>query len=180
MLAFLTSMPLKVDCLSRHPPKEKYSLSDKDMEKLVIQTYSLPFRCHLKPQDAHRQRTVDWIKAAGGLATAFDVTTKGILHAVFEVRRLPTARAPRCGGHSDAARIGPASIRSLAVCSQRGTKSCDHTSACEPAAGTAGQPTLSGAVSAAQRVLAAARCGGQTAWPRWLVALAVCAVPREP
>ena len=37
-------------------------------------------------QDAHRQRTVDWIKAAGGLATAFDVTTKGILHAVFEVR----------------------------------------------------------------------------------------------
>ena len=36
-------------------------------------------------QDAHRQRTLDWIKAAGGLATAFDVTTKGILHAVFEV-----------------------------------------------------------------------------------------------
>jgi len=29
---------------------------------------------------------VNWIKAAGGLATAFDVTTKGILHAVFEVR----------------------------------------------------------------------------------------------
>ena len=29
---------------------------------------------------------MDWIKAAGGLATAFDVTTKGILHAVFEVR----------------------------------------------------------------------------------------------
>ena len=28
---------------------------------------------------------MDWIKAAGGLATAFDVTTKGILHAVFEV-----------------------------------------------------------------------------------------------
>ena len=42
----------------------------------------------LVPQDAHRQRTVDWIKAAAGLATAFDVTTKGILHAVFEVRRL--------------------------------------------------------------------------------------------
>lgn len=35
-------------------------------------------------QDAHRQRTVDWINAAGGLSTAFDITTKGILHAVFE------------------------------------------------------------------------------------------------
>lgn len=36
-------------------------------------------------QDRHRQQTVDWITAAGGAATAFDVTTKGILHAVFEV-----------------------------------------------------------------------------------------------
>ncbi|PSC70086.1 alpha amylase domain [Micractinium conductrix] len=35
-------------------------------------------------QDAHRQRTVNWIEAAGGLATAFDITTKGILHAAFE------------------------------------------------------------------------------------------------
>jgi len=35
-------------------------------------------------QDAHRQRIVNWINAAGGLACAFDVTTKGILHAVFE------------------------------------------------------------------------------------------------
>jgi hypothetical protein len=35
-------------------------------------------------QDAHRQRIVNWINAAGGLAGAFDVTTKGILHAVFE------------------------------------------------------------------------------------------------
>ncbi|KAL4435447.1 hypothetical protein ABPG77_006209 [Micractinium sp. CCAP 211/92] len=35
-------------------------------------------------QDAHRQRIVNWIEAAGGLATAFDITTKGILHAVFE------------------------------------------------------------------------------------------------
>lgn len=35
-------------------------------------------------QDAHRQRTVDWINAAGGLSTAFDITTKGIMHAVFE------------------------------------------------------------------------------------------------
>lgn len=38
--------------------------------------------CH--NQDAHRQRIVDWINAAGGLSTAFDITTKGILHAVFE------------------------------------------------------------------------------------------------
>ena len=37
-------------------------------------------------QDAHRQRIVNWINAAGGTAGAFDVTTKGILHAVFEKR----------------------------------------------------------------------------------------------
>lgn len=35
-------------------------------------------------QDAHRQRIINWINAAGGRATAFDVTTKGILHGVFE------------------------------------------------------------------------------------------------
>ena len=35
-------------------------------------------------QDPHRQRIVKWIDDAGGLAGAFDVTTKGILHAVFE------------------------------------------------------------------------------------------------
>ncbi|KAK9811614.1 hypothetical protein WJX72_006987 [[Myrmecia] bisecta] len=35
-------------------------------------------------QDKHRQRIVDWIHQAAGTATAFDVTTKGILHAVFE------------------------------------------------------------------------------------------------
>lgn len=35
-------------------------------------------------QDGHRQRIVDWIDAAGTLSTAFDMTTKGILHAVFE------------------------------------------------------------------------------------------------
>lgn len=35
-------------------------------------------------QDDHRQRTVNWIKAAGGLSTAFDITTKGIMHAAFE------------------------------------------------------------------------------------------------
>lgn len=33
-------------------------------------------------QDAHRQRIVDWINATNGTAGAFDVTTKGILHAV--------------------------------------------------------------------------------------------------
>jgi len=37
-------------------------------------------------QDAHRQRIVDWLNAAGGLAGAFDVTTKGILHAALERR----------------------------------------------------------------------------------------------
>ncbi len=37
-------------------------------------------------QDAHRQRTVNWLNTAQGGATAFDVTTKGILHAVFEVQ----------------------------------------------------------------------------------------------
>ena len=33
-------------------------------------------------QDAHRQRTIDWISATNGTAGAFDVTTKGILHSV--------------------------------------------------------------------------------------------------
>ena len=35
-------------------------------------------------QDAHRQRIVKWLNDARGNATAFDVTTKGILHAAFE------------------------------------------------------------------------------------------------
>lgn len=35
-------------------------------------------------QDAHRQRIIDWIDRAGSLSAAFDMTTKGILHAVFE------------------------------------------------------------------------------------------------
>ncbi|XP_022726067.1 LOW QUALITY PROTEIN: alpha-amylase 3, chloroplastic-like [Durio zibethinus] len=34
-------------------------------------------------QDAHRQRIIDWINATNGIAGAFDVTTKGILHAVI-------------------------------------------------------------------------------------------------
>ena len=36
----------------------------------------------LPEQDAHRQRIVDWCDAAGGMAAAFDFTTKGILQAV--------------------------------------------------------------------------------------------------
>ncbi|KAK9908484.1 hypothetical protein WJX75_008568 [Coccomyxa subellipsoidea] len=35
-------------------------------------------------QDRHRQQIIDWINAAEGTGTAFDVTTKGIMHAVFE------------------------------------------------------------------------------------------------
>ncbi|XP_030543703.1 alpha-amylase 3, chloroplastic [Rhodamnia argentea] len=35
-------------------------------------------------QDAHRQRIVDWINATNGTAAAFDVTTKGVLHAALE------------------------------------------------------------------------------------------------
>ncbi|ESW29377.1 hypothetical protein PHAVU_002G065700 [Phaseolus vulgaris] len=35
-------------------------------------------------QDAHRQRIVDWINATKGTSGAFDVTTKGILHAALE------------------------------------------------------------------------------------------------
>lgn len=37
--------------------------------------------------DAHRQRTIDWIDGAGGLACAFDFTTKAILQVrwVLEV-----------------------------------------------------------------------------------------------
>jgi len=40
-------------------------------------------------QDRHRQQIIDWINAAGGTATAFDVTTKGIMHAVFEACPVP-------------------------------------------------------------------------------------------
>eukprot|EP00898_Chlorokybus_atmophyticus_P003727 jgi/Chlat1/4355/Chrsp29S04511 len=34
-------------------------------------------------QDRHRQQIIDWINATGGLSSAFDVTTKGILHAAL-------------------------------------------------------------------------------------------------
>ncbi|KAK9105192.1 hypothetical protein Scep_022036 [Stephania cephalantha] len=34
-------------------------------------------------QDAHRQRIVNWINATGGTSSAFDVTTKGILHSAL-------------------------------------------------------------------------------------------------
>lgn len=30
-------------------------------------------------QDAHRQRTVNWIHKSGGVSQAFDFTTKGVL-----------------------------------------------------------------------------------------------------
>lgn len=43
--------------------------------------------CYDQPeysQDAHRQRIINWINDAGGLSGAFDVTTKGILHATLE------------------------------------------------------------------------------------------------
>ena len=59
---------------------------------------------------------MNWLKAAGGLATAFDVTTKGILHAVFEVwhqRLTPRSPAP----HSELARLQ--SLSEHATTSQR-------------------------------------------------------------
>ncbi|XP_024963847.1 uncharacterized protein LOC112504124, partial [Cynara cardunculus var. scolymus] len=34
-------------------------------------------------QDAHRQRVINWINATGGTSSAFDVTTKGILHSAL-------------------------------------------------------------------------------------------------
>nr|XP_004233383.1 uncharacterized protein LOC101249042 isoform X1 [Solanum lycopersicum]XP_010317125.1 uncharacterized protein LOC101249042 isoform X1 [Solanum lycopersicum] len=34
-------------------------------------------------QDAHRQRIINWINATGGSSSAFDVTTKGILHSAL-------------------------------------------------------------------------------------------------
>ncbi|XP_068656894.1 uncharacterized protein [Aristolochia californica] len=34
-------------------------------------------------QDAHRQRIVNWINETGGTSSAFDVTTKGILHSAL-------------------------------------------------------------------------------------------------
>jgi hypothetical protein len=33
-------------------------------------------------QNHHRQQIINWLNAAGGQATAFDVTTKGILYAL--------------------------------------------------------------------------------------------------
>jgi len=49
-------------------------------------------------QDSHRQRIIDWINAAGGKSSAFDVTTKGILHSALhgEFWRLidPTGKPP--------------------------------------------------------------------------------------
>ena len=47
-------------------------------------------------QEAHRQRTVDWIDQTGGKAAAFDFTTKGILQVrIFRGdRRPPPERAP--------------------------------------------------------------------------------------
>ncbi|MCI12337.1 rootletin-like, partial [Trifolium medium] len=32
---------------------------------------------------AHRQRIVNWINATGGTSSAFDITTKGILHSAL-------------------------------------------------------------------------------------------------
>lgn len=34
-------------------------------------------------QDGHRQRIVNWVNATGGTSSAFDVTTKGILHSAL-------------------------------------------------------------------------------------------------
>ncbi|KAK7295450.1 hypothetical protein RJT34_18359 [Clitoria ternatea] len=34
-------------------------------------------------QDAHRQRIINWINATGGTSSAFDITTKGILHCAL-------------------------------------------------------------------------------------------------
>lgn len=34
-------------------------------------------------QDSHRQRIVNWVNATGGSSSAFDVTTKGILHSAL-------------------------------------------------------------------------------------------------
>ena len=51
-------------------------------------------------QDAHRQRTIDWLNSARGTATAFDVTTKGgpcALHAwpcAAQQLRAPSAYQP--------------------------------------------------------------------------------------
>lgn len=34
--------------------------------------------------DEHRNQLVQWVQGAGGVVTAFDITTKGVLHAVFQ------------------------------------------------------------------------------------------------
>eukprot|EP00850_Spirogloea_muscicola_P001479 SM000005S17276 [mRNA] locus=s5:1181539:1184655:- [translate_table: standard] len=45
-------------------------------------------------QDSHRQRIVDWVDRTGGLATAFDFTTKGILQEAVRSREYWRLRDP--------------------------------------------------------------------------------------
>ncbi|MQM00326.1 hypothetical protein Taro_033056, partial [Colocasia esculenta] len=41
-------------------------------------------------QDSHRQRTINWLDSTGGLCSAFDFTTKGILQALLLTPPLPS------------------------------------------------------------------------------------------
>ena len=52
-------------------------------------------------QDAHRQRTVNWVDSTGGTNAAFDFTTKGILQEALgrtELWRLVDAQVVGGGG----------------------------------------------------------------------------------
>lgn len=68
------SRHLKLGTTSHPNPSLIYSISDLKV-----------MRVGGNAQDPHRGRTVNWMKAAGGTCTAFDMTTKGILHQAFEV-----------------------------------------------------------------------------------------------
>lgn len=76
-------------CISERAWKPKLAISmPMTMQQRTIMQSSLREVSHVW-QDRHRQQIIDWINAAGGTATAFDVTTKGIMHAVFEACPVP-------------------------------------------------------------------------------------------
>ncbi len=83
----LAVLPLVLGCCpAPPPPPHHHSVPNPTHSLLFPGEYwdTLSYEWDGTPthnQDAHRQRTVNWINAAGGLATAFDITLKGIMHA---------------------------------------------------------------------------------------------------
>lgn len=92
-------------------------------------------------QDAHRGRLVAWMKAAGGNATAFDMTTKGIMHQAFEVRSIVQRRGRCCACETEAsaASLGEAQTVPATHAAGCGTAHVTAAGGSGPAAGQRGQ-----------------------------------------